>query len=588
MRPPNNQWPATPAGEGTLFFAQAMQEFLEEKSFEGFRAYSLDTIARLNEARALAIDVQQGRVPRPTLSPVDEELIWSLAGDDVLKENAPFETSLLAEACQQNIAISQFVNLLEMIIARASPDYQAALADKVASSVNDPQSRIALLRSTGFLVSHLLNDGHSRDFLLEKLNQKFFMKEIKRPGASTVRSFVNSIRAERRRYKVVCAVAPRIANLLRHMGHFDPVTLKELPPHARQAMKGATCFAADDQYVLQMISAPDAHQAAAQLANRLSAVRALMVLPAQRFDVSAKPDFYVFTPRATTGQMLTPEKGSLEASATAPLAGWRLRSITRVPRQLEKSFDEASQERLLSALATASVAFETPLAETRLISFWSAFEVLLSDPHAEDVRIMHYVKHLVPCVTFKYQRRIFAAVYEALLLSYQKKFRKILKGVAQGASPNQHTRFAKLIVLPEYEQLRSDLLDVAKSSPLARHRLFRLHKYYGTPEECRKTLIDHSKRVEWQLHRIYRASNNLVHAGRSPLYLDSLVRNSLEYFRTTVVALARNAAERPGKHNIDQIVAEVGFGHQIQLAKLDARKRLPFDSGLVESIFGPI
>lgn len=587
MRPPKNKWPATAAGEGTLFFAQAMQEFLEEKSFEGFRAYSLDTISRLKEARNLAIDVQQGRVPRPTLKPVEQELAWSIEGDLILNESAPFEAKLLSRSCKNNIPIKEFISLIDMVIERYTLHYHANLADKVSSFINDPKERISLLRSAGFLASHLLNEGHSRDFLLEKINQKFFLNDVKRPGSRTVSSFINSIRAERRKYKVVCAVEARTANLLRHIGNFEPVIFKNLPLHVREGMKKSASFSADDQYLVEIISAPDAHQAAVQLANRLASVRALMVLPAQRLDVNAKSEFYVFTLRATTGRLISPQKGSLEVSAAAPLAGRRLKALTRIPRQLEKSFDAESQERLLSALSTASVAFETPLPETRLISFWSAFEVLLSDPNTDDVRITHYVKQLIPCVVFKYHRRIFSAVYDAMLISYQKRFREILREVSEGVSSDQHTRFIKLIVLPDYEGLRNNLLDIAQSSPLIRHRLFRLEKYYGTPEECYNSIIDHAGRVEWQLHRIYRSRNTLVHSGRSPLYLDSLIRNCLDYFRTTVVTLVRKAAERPGVHKIDQIVAELGFERQIQLDKLQARKKLPFDATFVESIFGP-
>src|SRR4051812_21641753 len=95
MQPPFNHWPNTPAAGGTLFFAQAMKAFLDLEAFEGFRAYSLDTLARLNEAIALGEDVLLKRVPSTVLTVVFKELVWSLAADDVAKEIAPRECEVI-------------------------------------------------------------------------------------------------------------------------------------------------------------------------------------------------------------------------------------------------------------------------------------------------------------------------------------------------------------------------------------------------------------------------------------------------------------------------------------------------------------
>lgn len=586
LRKKNIKWPDTTSAEGTLFFAQAMLDFLREDAFEGFRAYSLDTVARLYEALALGNDIKQGKVPRPTFKSIEDELIWSLKGDDVLQAIAPMEADLLQDKIKKTSDIEELCFLIEMIVSKYSKKYQDVLADKVSELIPNSSDRISLLRNTGFLVSHLLNDGHSRDFLLRKLRERFFESDIKRPGARMVRGFIKSIRAERRKYKVVCVLESRVANLLDHIGGFEPLNLKDLPLHAQESVVDRKDFNEADRYICEVFSAPDAYQAAAQMANRLADARALMVLPAQRLNVSAKPGLYVFTPRAKFGQIISPERGSLEAAVLAPIAGRRLKSLTKVPRQLDECFDLPSRERIFGALSTASVAFETPLVETRLISFWSAFEVLMSDPRTEDVRINHYVRHLVPCITLRYQRRLFSAVYDSLLINYHSRIGNLIRNIPVTSAADQHTRFTKLIILPEYDQLRQQLMGMMKFNPLLRHRLFRLQKYYGTPFACRETIIDHSKRVEWQLHRIYRTRNNLVHSGRTPIYIDSLVRNCLDYFRSTIIALARKASERDGQWNLDQVIAELGFEYDCQLRQLDKYKKENFDECLIESVFG--
>ena len=39
----------------------------------------------------------------------------------------------------------------------------------------------------------------------------------------------------------------------------------------------------------------------------------------------------------------------------------------------------------------------------------------------------------------------------------------------------------------------------------------------------------HQKKVEWQIRRIYRTRNLIVHSGRSPIFLHALIENAHDY-----------------------------------------------------------
>lgn len=587
MRPPRNRWPSTASSEGTLFFAQAMAAFLDDQSYEGFRAYSLDTLARLREAYAVAEDVKLNRVPKAALRPVVDELLWSLAGDDaateIAKEQIEFVITQLSTAIPE---ADRLQSLAAMLIDCIAPRYREAIRDKVIEVIPNSSKRIDLLKATGFLVSHLINSGHSRVFLLQKVEEKFFSQAVGRAGASVVKSFIDGISEENRRYNVVCAVKSDTANILERMAEFQIMELRQLPPHARIAIMKWASFQQSDRYVLESISAADRHRAVAQLHDRLAGIRSLMVLQSQRPNLNWSERFYAYSPRGTTGETIERSEANLQPVSTANLAGRRLLQVTRVPRQFETDFDDLSRERLFSAVSTAAVAIETNLAETRLISLWSAFEVLLSDPPSGDARVVHYIKHLSPCISIKYHRRLFSAVHDQLSVMYRKKFKSIINQV-EGSPQDQHTNFAMIVVLPKYRQQQQDLINLCSNSPLARHRLFRLQKYYGTPHAAVTTMVDHEKRVAWQLNRIYRARNNLVHAGKTPLFIDSLVLNALEYFRSSVLTIARKAKSGSERQKIDQVVAEIGFDWSMKIALLNGiKKGEPFSDELALRVFG--
>ncbi|RWM02309.1 MAG: hypothetical protein EOR71_28495 [Mesorhizobium sp.] len=95
MRLPKEKWPDTDGSRGILMFAQLMSEMLTPTTFESFRVYSLDTIARVDEALELIADVQDQRVVRPVLDPVIEEMKWSFAKDPAARSLAADEIDSL-------------------------------------------------------------------------------------------------------------------------------------------------------------------------------------------------------------------------------------------------------------------------------------------------------------------------------------------------------------------------------------------------------------------------------------------------------------------------------------------------------------
>src|SRR5690606_35271289 len=93
MRPAKNVWPETEGARGALFFAQLMIEQLSDATFESFRALTMDTLSRLDEAMTLSSDVQRNMAPPKVLEPAVEEVRWSINRDPVAKKIAPNEVA---------------------------------------------------------------------------------------------------------------------------------------------------------------------------------------------------------------------------------------------------------------------------------------------------------------------------------------------------------------------------------------------------------------------------------------------------------------------------------------------------------------
>jgi polyphosphate kinase len=105
--------------------------------------------------------------------------------------------------------------------------------------------------------------------------------------------------------------------------------------------------------------------------------------------------------------------------------------------------------------------------------------------------------------------------------------------------------------------------------------MWKLQRDYSSPAQVRKAIEGHAKRVEWQLHRIYRARNNLVHAGRRLSFLDALVLNLDEYFRVSFGTIVNRAAKEPTASDIDEIVADIGLDYRMYTKTVAALQKEP-------------
>jgi len=156
------------------------------------------------------------------------------------------------------------------------------------------------------------------------------------------------------------------------------------------------------------------------------------------------------------------------------------------------------------------------------------------------------------CKKFRHTRRM------RQITSHVKGFRKSCGG-GSFANPNPHYRFTAIFMFPENENLRTRLCNLASDNPLAMHRMYRFWSDAKSPKNLLKSMSSHENRVSWQLSRIYRARNSLVHKGDAPSYLDSLVLNIFEYYIRMLATIVRYSSRGTEKVSLDNVVSEIYF-----------------------------
>lgn len=564
MRAPKNNWPDTDGSRGILMFAQLMSEMLTPTTFESFRVYSLDTNARVSEALELADDVRRQRIPKAALEPVIEEIEWSFGKDSTTKSLAANEIESFIRIIKDknNLSLDKFSTHLKLIKKMTYNNYKSKTEAIILDLFDKPDRRIELRKMTGFYCSHLLNIGYSRNYVLQVINLYFFSTPILRTGRSTLSKFFKEFDGRIKKFIVTAAISKDLGTYLKGLG-FSISDINTINQEQYETISNNENFSEMPFAFEIRVPHYDPHGAMDISYQILSAQRAISYLDPYGMKADWGSTMHVIRLRAKSGAGIA----KIEFLKNRPRnrstrTGFRPKTISNYAKDILSNFEQNSTERLISSIRTAALARTSLSPENQLISLWSAIEVLLSEPK-EEARIVHYTSLVVPCVVIRHTRRQVFSVYEDLLIDYRSRLRKILRNIPSYQESHAGRSFANLMFLPEHAALRSDLCALLAKNPLALHRVWKLHNDYKDIKCTNRTITDHENRVNWQIHRIYRARNQLVHAGKMPSYLESVILNLAEYYRSAIATIVSRARMEENRSDIDQTVAEIGIRYGI-------------------------
>jgi hypothetical protein len=87
------------------------------------------------------------------------------------------------------------------------------------------------------------------------------------------------------------------------------------------------------------------------------------------------------------------------------------------------------------------------------------------------------------------------------------------------------------------------LFGLCANNPLLIYRLNRMREQIKSASELKRSLEVHRERVGWQLGRIYRARNSLVHRGLLPPRAEHLIQHLHTYLSMTLHYLVREIGD---------------------------------------------
>lgn len=215
--------------------------------------------------------------------------------------------------------------------------------------------------------------------------------------------------------------------------------------------------------------------------------------------------------------------------------------------RIQAKLPEPDASQLAAAFQYHRLALVATSDEARFVNLWIALEALCQ---AEDGNIIERVcNQVAPCVSVDNLRKtlVSLAVYVRELWiggqqgeRFQALFPKSKKGHLDAEE------LLNVLLLPEKDARIEELFALCGGHALIVNRLFRIKTTpLKDPESAGMNLEITRQNVEWQLKRIYRARNAIVHGGRGTALLQPLTQHLHSYLVKTVHSVLAGLDDQP-------------------------------------------
>ncbi|MFS2009548.1 hypothetical protein ACCD06_06730 [Azospirillum sp. CT11-132] len=532
---------------GILVFAQSLSELLFDYSPDSYRAPALDTLYRCAETMVVCKDVISGKVKnQAAVTSVADELARSLHSDDIAKDILGNNYGAYVKFIEQKSKDQSAAGLLRVsssLYDEMAKDYSEICVRNLRKAVleNDVNK---IYRISQTFCSHLINLGYEREFMYYMMRSSFFYSR-RETLTDRFEMFMNAFDLKMHQFSIYCYVNEELYELIKLSNvekrddqgnieikeYFKRADLEQMPPDLRE--RYSVFFRPRNGMVLTVARCEyyDPKGARSIIEGELNVRRATILTVYPRKGFSWDIDMLVVKENENHGNILR-NQPSVLVRRDSKRTDTKDATLSRRFNLLRAYVIDDINRVNISVLAQKN-AFLSESVEGQLTAFWSAFEALLPEPSG--VRITSYLRYMIPCNVHYYSYQRFRMFDRDLWLAHKEKYLEI---IGAERSVDNTKELAAIICLDKNEAKRKLIRVMCEErNPLAVMRMEQLHLAHSGIRELRTFLKSHKERVKWQIERIYRTRNSIMHAGESLPFLSAVLNNLQDYYMNTLFSL---------------------------------------------------
>lgn len=548
-----------------LLFSQLVNELLFDYSIPSNRVSTLNSHYLCMDALNCIESIDNHGVPEGTLKPIMEELYSVLKKDPIFENTTDSPLYFFVKYQADKYVLTNRVSDMNYgdlrKTARALDTcffsenrYYKLLKSKIVEIVesNDITRQKELFRLVKSLLTELMNSGYTLRFIYEVMNKNFWNPQTDIEQPTAINLFFDVFDFSTHEYDVVFKVNRK--RMEKFVGCIQGVQFSDnLEPRfnthgERQFLnrRNRECFLVIKKKSLEPF------KAAENVKDMLSANSALYRLYDHnyRYDINIVPCM-VYDESAY--YKVAQPKRAVEHTRTMS-AQQIFGSMDVANRALQSAAENYAINDLVAIMNAAqfhSHSLDSESEENQLLDLWSIFESVLdiSNKHTSD-RINQVCMYLVPIL----KRNYIYSLFEQLatdIKNYDEQFFNNLVGTNREKAVQIVCEF---VLLDTYEQERAEFLNRCTNFPLLKERIEYYKSVLSSTTSIFKFVDKHAERVRWQVMRIYRNRNLIIHNGKSMPYMRLLIENLHSYVDDFLSYSIRSLSEG---HDIESMCQEL-------------------------------
>lgn len=578
-----SKWDDSAKTPALLFVVQIIDEMLFEYSLDTYKASVMHTGLLCQEARRTIAEVEAGNIKAPNISHVAAELAASFEKDPVALSLAPLPAAAFIPALRNpKTPTRELETVLELLAVQLTPDrYRQRNEHLLFQAVQNGAPYALLRRLARSYVTTLTAIGFSARYLQEQTQVFFHYGPGRITGADSLLAYYKLFPSELSEYTVVFSVDKIFDHVVPAFSNLRILISKDLPKDFDPKLLPATFTPGNDVLfaVVQKMAATDPYSARDSAERLLNLTATLLTLFHHRERPRWASECIVFDPKTETLLAVSEPINSMQkcADLLQAVASRRLREFVSSFSLEADSFSKFIRSAELHALAVRSNADEN-----QILNLWIALESLVpSESKSDDVsNIEHIIKCLLPFLNFGYIERLVNNLVKDLMRWNHEFTRSLFKSIPGRKFTDKLVRLA---ALPEFDAPRRRLEESFKDFHLLRDRFEYFKEMLASAGSVVAALDAHSQRLEWQIRRIYRTRNIIVHSGITPRYTKPLIEHTHDYLDTVLNLLVRLASEPKTVHSVAQGFKYVELRYHRYYEKL-GEKGLVFNVNNIDAL----
>jgi len=559
---------------GLIFFAQLLEEMLFDFSLDTYKASVMNTGTLCLEALQTIREVELGNIKAPNIHHVVAELCSNFERDVVAQELVALPTSAYFPTLKNpKTPIKELQHVLELLSFQlSSSGYRLKNEALLKNEICNGQSIPIIRRLARSYITTLIATGVSQKYLTETTLNFFYHGPNRISGPESIENFFACFRHEPEEFTVIFKVESIFEYMKDALGAFDLTIQKELPSNLNlSAFPSFTSKDAKLYAIVRVKAARDIYSARAGAETRLQLGATLHTLFHHKEHPSWLPECIVVNAKGEPFRVKKSVNSMHKcADLTKPVASTRLQLFMS-----DFSLEQKSLTKFVRTAQLHSMALASNADENQILNLWIALESLVpSETKSDDTsNIEHIVKSLVPFLNVGYLDRLLNNLVKDLLRWNQSIVRPIFRQIPGKKFTN---KLIRLLVITEYsaelQKLKISLLDFH----LLRDRIEYFQDLLSNPSSIIAALNAHEVRLAWQIRRIYRTRNLIVHTGQTPAYTPLLIAHTHDYLDTVMASLVGLGSKPKKIHSVEQGFKHIELNYSTYVSRL-SQKALIFD-----------